>query len=254
MHTIDPSAWLRQVRPIVGALHANPAIRSTLHEEARPTLPFITISREAGSGALPFAQRLVQRLNQTHPGDVEWTGWDRELVEKVAADHHLSRELVESLEERDRNWLSEFLSGLSITSSTPSEETVFRDVCTTVRAIAQAGRVVLVGMGAVCITRNLPGGIHIRLVAPHDYRVHSLARSAHLTPAQAEQEVKRLDKNRQAFYARHWPGHHLAPEEFHLTLNVARLTEEQAVACIASIVPMQTRLSAPASAADVLGV
>ena len=40
-----------------------------------------------------------------------------------------------------------------------------------VRALAEVGRVIIVGRGGVFITRDLPGGIHVRLVAPREWRV-----------------------------------------------------------------------------------
>lgn len=241
MSAIDPSGWMRQVRPIIGALKTPSHVGAPHAPSARPIIPFITISRQAGAGAWVLTQGLVERLNEIDPGELAWSGWDRELIEKVAADHHISRDLVESLEERDHSWLSEFLSGLSISSEAPSEETVFRDVSTTVRALAQAGRVVIIGTGAVFIAKNLPGAVHVRLIAPLEHRIHSLSQRNNLTHHQAEHEVKRLDHNREAFYARHWPSHSLIPDMFHLTVNVGKLNEEQTVDCIAALVTARRR-------------
>src|SRR5690554_5620412 len=122
MRAIDPSAWVRQIRPIIGALKA-PVIRTAiLQEEQPPPTPFITISREVGAGAHELAHRLVEHLNEVDPGEVPWTAWDRELVEKVAADHNISQELIESLGTREYNWLTDLIEGFAITDTTPSEE------------------------------------------------------------------------------------------------------------------------------------
>mgnify|MGYP001098873558 CR=1 FL=1 len=236
MRAIDPSAWVRQIRPIIGALKA-PVIRTAiLQEEQPPPTPFITISREVGAGAHELAHRLVEHLNEVDPGEVPWTAWDRELVEKVAADHNISQELIESLGTREYNWLTDLIEGFAITDTTPSEETVVRNVFTTVRALAQAGRVVIVGMGTMLITRRMRGGVHVRLIAPFEARVRAYAQRNGLPLAEAEAEVRRLEKSRAAFYARYWPSHKIDPELFHLTLNVARLSEQQMVDCIAPLV------------------
>ncbi len=249
MSTIDPTAWQRQARPIIGALRT-PVIRSILQEpEPPPVVPFITISREPGAGAWQLTERLVERLNQVDPGPVPWSGWDRELVEKVAADHNLSKELVESLGQRDQNWLSDFLAGLAISDDSPSEETVFRNASTTVRALARAGRVVIVGLGGVFITQKMPGAVHVRLVAPLSYRVDLLARRRKLTREQAEAEIQRLERNRAAFFARYFPNRTLGPDMFHLTINTSRLNSEQLVEVIVPLVkhhPAVTRRQAEA--------
>src|SRR5690606_13305857 len=154
------------------------------------------ISREVGAGAHELAHRLVEHLNEVDPGEVPWTAWDRELVEKVAADHNISQELIESRGTREYNWLTDLIAGFAITDTTPSEETVVRNVFTTVRALAQAGRVVIVGMGTMLITRRMRGGVHVRLIAPFEARVRAYAQRNGLPLAEAEAEVRRLEKSR----------------------------------------------------------
>src|SRR5687768_9533551 len=60
-------------------------------------LPFVTVSRQAGAGGRTFAKLLVERLNALDGSERPWAVWDRELVEKVAADHHIPEAVVEQL-------------------------------------------------------------------------------------------------------------------------------------------------------------
>ncbi|MCC6240935.1 MAG: cytidylate kinase-like family protein [Phycisphaerales bacterium] len=240
MAAIDPNTLQRQIRPILAALKT-PVRRGVLDDTAAPSVPFITISREAGAGAKQIAQRLVQRLNEIDPAPVPWTSWDRELIEKVATDHNISHEVVESLMERDRSWLSDILSGLAVGSKSPSDETIFRNVSTTVRALARAGRVVIVGLGGVFITGDLAGGVHVRRVASADKRIDALARRRGIPRTQAETEMRRLERNRQAFFTSYWPQRSLSSDAFDLTLNVGRLTEAQMIECIVPLIRQPTR-------------
>src|SRR5690606_12976814 len=111
-----------------------PVVESVPHaggtRPQRPAYPFVTISREAGTGAWSLAKRLMDRLNHGRHLDPAWTCWDRELVEKVASEHNIAAELVEALEESDQNWLTDFLSGLSYGGDQPTEEAVYRYVAT----------------------------------------------------------------------------------------------------------------------------
>ena len=202
-------------------------------------IPFVTISRQAGAGGNTLAEHLVERLNLLDPDpERPWTCWDRELVERVAADHHISQELIDSIEETQRTWLSEFFTGLSFSEAAQQldELAIYRRVGVTVRALAQLGRVVIVGRGGVCITRSMPGGTHIRLVAPLNGAIEFMMRKLNASRDRASEQVRQLDRNRESFYRRYWPNHPLDAEMFHMTLNTANLTEQQVVECMLPLI------------------
>src|SRR5687768_14561006 len=78
-------------------------VNVTLAEAPR----FVTVSRQAGAGGRTFAARLVDRLNEGCPGSRPWAAWDRELVEKVAAENHIPASVVEQLDRRPRSPLED---------------------------------------------------------------------------------------------------------------------------------------------------
>jgi cytidylate kinase len=199
-------------------------------------VPFITISRQAGGGGWTLARRLAERLNELSGQEPPWTCWERELVEKVAADHNLSQTLIESLEEPSHSWLVSFFAGMSF-SAAPDELTVFRRVAATIRALAQAGRVIIVGRGGVWITRGMPGGIHIRLIAPLSWRVRFMQRQWKVSADEAEARVLEMERRREAFYKQFFPREVMGPEVFALTLNTALIAEDKLVDCILPLVP-----------------
>ena len=62
--------------------------------------PAVTISRQAGCGALVVAQKLAALLQlETASGDPPWTVFDRNLMEKVLEDHNLPTRLAQFLPE-----------------------------------------------------------------------------------------------------------------------------------------------------------
>jgi cytidylate kinase len=210
--------------------------------EARSVWPYVTISRQAGSGGIQFGRLLAERLNRkssAHP----WNCLDRELVQRIAADHHLSTDLIESLERSSHTWIAEFLQGLS-RAEQASDLAVFRRVVETVRALARAGHVILVGLAAELITRDMPGGVRVRIIAPLAWRVKNLARNDHLTESEARDKVHLLDRDRAAFVKHFWPHlhEHEHEEMFHLTLNAGLLNEEQMAEAVLPLV----RTMAPA--------
>lgn len=215
------SGYIERIRPILADLRTVPIPHKPEWAETKVE-PFITISRESGAGAWTLARQLVEALNRNNTGERPWTCWDRELVEKVATDYKLSEELIDSLEETSHSWLSDFLAGLT---SGPSEDEarVYGRVAATIRALAQAGRVVIVGRGGVFVTRKMPGGIHVRLVAPWEYRVSFMARTLSQSEEDAAAQIRHMEKNRAAFYHRYWPNESLDAERFTLTLNAAKI-------------------------------
>ena len=198
---------------------------------APSSLRFMTISRQAGAGGKGLADELVKAINRLTPEGERWCAWDDELVTKVAGEHHIGRKFIEALEDADHRWINEFVAAFS-SAGDPGEFKVFRRVAMTIRALASAGRAVIVGRGGAFITAGLPEGIHVRLVAPADFRVRRMAERLHGSLEEAELRVREIDGNRSAFHHRYWPGKMVTPEAFTLTLNTAELTETQMVACL----------------------
>jgi cytidylate kinase len=226
-----------RVRPILGSLRSVPVPTHHTPDKPLPAAePFITISREAGLGSADLTDRLIRALNNLPASaDRPWACWDRELVEKVATDHKLSSQLIESLEETDRTWLTDLLS--SLTYGDDADETkVYHRVAQTIRALAQAGRVIIVGRGSVFVTRDMPGGIHVRLVAPQSYRLLRVAEEQHTAPDAAAAQLRELERRRNAFHRRHWPEASLGAETFDVTFNAARMDAAQMAAALLPLV------------------
>jgi cytidylate kinase len=226
------------VRPILAAIRTVPLSPREHEDLASPPIPFVTLSREPGTGAPALAESLASALNEQDPAEQPWTCWDRELVEKFSADHHLSQRLVESLQEREHSWLSDFFAGIGGSDSPDhaDEPRIFRGVATTVQALASTGRVIIVGRGGVFLTRRLPGGVHIRLVAPLEFRIERYAKLRQISSRAAADELREITRRREAFYRRYWPGEPIRPELFHAMINVARVSQQTIVQMVVALV------------------
>lgn len=225
------------LNPIVAAVRSHIHVIGDRPDAAEQSPPFVTISREAGAGGRTLMRGLVERLNELDPpqlGHPAWTGFDKELVEKVSQDHHLHQTLVAMLGEQTHSWLHDVFAGLS---SMTTETQVYRRVAETIRGLAQGGRAVIVGRGGVFITQNMPRGVHIQIVAPFEHRVEQMARSLNCDHKHAASEVRRIDQNREAFYKRYWPDIPLSPNIFTATFNSAAISEEKMVEAVLPLIP-----------------
>lgn len=196
--------------------------------------PFITIAQQAGAESRSLPRRLAEVLSAQDPSAPAWSNWDRELVERISADGHVPAELVDSLETSGHSWFDALLTGIS---GRTDEMVVFHHIKETVRELARGGHAILVGHGSIYTTRDLPGGLHVRLIAPLDVRVTNVARELDLPIAEARQHVLRLDRQRRTFFARFWPDRPLEPEMFAATLNIGELDETSIIQAIGAMLP-----------------
>lgn len=234
-----------KLRVMAAAVRAAPLAGTHKHIAGEKPIPFVTISREGGAGGHSVGRCLVDRLNQLDPGEEPWRLWDRELVEKVAGEHHLSPESVATLGETHRTWFGEFVASLSQVPE-DDEVKVYRRVAITIRTLAQRGRAVIVGRGGAYVTNKMPGGTHCRLLAPLNFRTATMARQLGISPEAALEHVRVLDRNRLAFLRRYWPGEVWNSDIFSITLNTSLVTEEQAAE---AIVPLVLGVKRPATQA-----
>lgn len=229
-----------RMRQLVGSLKSG--TQETPGGAGSQSRPFVTISRQAGAGGR-FGKLLAERLNGLahSPGQPEqpsnqWHCMDRELVERIASDHHLSAGLIDGLEQSSHSFIAEFVKGLSLRDGgPPSDLAVVRRVAETMRALAQAGHVILVGLGGVFMTHNMPNGFHVRLIAPLEFRVRNVAQARGISLADARKKVSELDDERIGYFHAFWPDKVLTDELFHVTLNSSVVDVVQMADCIASL-------------------
>lgn len=184
--------------------------------------PFITISREFGCEAFPLGLQLRELLEKK-TGD-SWTLMDKALLEKLAGDLHLARDIFQHIED-EHKFIDELLSTFS--PKWKSKKDFYQQLCLQIFALAQQGNVIFVGRGSSVITQKLPHGYHFRLVAPLEYRVSSIARRAQMPQDEAENVVNRMQKIREKFI-KDFLNHDIGdPYLYNLIFNNARNSIER---------------------------
>jgi cytidylate kinase len=140
--------------------------------------PFVTISRETGAGGHNLAAKILELIS-LEKEDALFHGWqicDQEICHKIAQDPRLKVSLegliVSEFRTPTEDIISQFVTGES------AQEKVLKKMFLLVRNLSTYGKAIIIGRGSVCYTRDLPGGIHVRLVASLPSRV-ALMMSAH---------------------------------------------------------------------------
>jgi cytidylate kinase len=188
----------------------------------------ITISRQYGAGGSEVAARVA--------GTLGWRVVDNELVERVAARAGLTPEDVAQREER----VSTFIERLArtVVAATPelvmppeaggtaptlSEDDLVRVTERVVEEVAAEGRVVLVGRAAPAVLARERDAIHVKVVAPRDWRALAVAERLRVPLEEAARLTDETDRNRARYHRQHYQRDWSDPANYHLTLNTAAL-------------------------------
>jgi len=158
--------------------------------------PYVLISREKGAGGHTAAEFVGKGLG--------WQVYDREIVDEIAKKTHVRRELIESLDERDRGAIDDLIT--SELNQEDIDETRYEyELRQVMLALGHRGCAVIVGRGGSFI---LPSqfGLSARLIAPLKTRVQRIAAEQKLAIEAAQTEVERTDRDRAELVHRHF--HH----------------------------------------------
>ncbi|HPJ38169.1 MAG TPA: cytidylate kinase-like family protein [Spirochaetota bacterium] len=188
-----------------------------LPEKKQNRFPFITISREYGCGGYDIAAALVEFLNDGRSLKPEWAAYDRVVLEKISSDMGLSEQLTDTLTSSSRKQVTSFFE--TTFASYPSQLSVYRHLSETIRTLAANGRVIIVGRGGGIITRDMPKGFNVRVVAPVEWKAERMASINSIKKADAEKLVIKKNAEREKFFRDLVKFDIASPYNYHLVLN-----------------------------------
>jgi cytidylate kinase len=239
-----PHTYLDQGLSVLHARLRTPqaAPVSGAHPEVRP---FVTLSRETAAGATTLGHELTPILNREFGTDHPWVFLDRDLLTHALTQHQLPSRLADYLPE-DR--VSEIRAAIGeLVGLHPSLWQLEQKVAESILQLAHVGHVVFAGRAAHLITRALPGGLHVRLVAPRDQRIARVARALGLSPEAAAAHVERTDEARRRFVRANFDEDIADPHLYDLVLNTGRLSPAAAARVVATA--LRDRIESARSAA-----
>jgi len=191
----------------------------------------ITISRQSGCGAHVVAEKLAAHLQARTPKDAPpWTAFDRNLVERVLAEHRLPEHIASYMPE-DRiteiNDIMDELFGLR-----PSSWTLVQKTAETILHLAELGNVILVGRGSTIITAKLPHVVHVRLIGSLEQRIQKMREFESLDQNEAARRVHDEDLGRQRYVRKHFEENIDDPLLYHLVINTDHVSLDDAASLI----------------------
>lgn len=172
---------------------------------------FITISRQVG---IP-AERVAEALGK-HFG---WPVFGRSLLEAMAGDDEARRRIYHSMDERDLRWWEEALRGLLENGFDVND--YFHRLTHTVLSLVRQSPCILVGRGCdFLLPRHL--GLRLRLVAPLEPRISTIAEEFGLNRQSAISKIERIEAERSEYLHHHFGERVDDPARSDLVINLGR--------------------------------
>lgn len=156
--------------------------------------PVITISRLTGCDARQVAANLADNLNQRF-GTTRWKWVDKDIIYAIAKELNSDALRVENFYKGiELSSLAEMIMAFS--GGFISDLRVKKAIKDVVLSMCKEGHIILVGRGGVSIAHNISDALHIRLVAPFEWRVDNVKRKKEMTLEASEKYVIDTDEKR----------------------------------------------------------
>ena len=210
------------------------ASQCRVDRKEKPVRGFVTISRQAGAGGITIGEKLAAYLDKQLPGMVHWTVFDKNLVDVVVNEHKLSERILPYMKEAKISEIDDMIENLF--GIHPPQSTLVKRTTETILRLARMGRVILVGRGAPIITRDIKGGIHVRLVGSFGKRKEHIKEYYKLDNKAAEIFIKNEDLGRAQYLKTYFDQNIDDPLLYDLIVNTDKVSYEDAAILIGDTV------------------
>lgn len=163
-----------------------------------PPGPVITISREVGCNGVKLAHKIAKRLNKRNL-DKDWKVLSKEVFYESAKELDVEPEKVQRIfRQSDRYVFNDILDAFS-TRKYRSEKKIVKTVTDVIRTFSKEGFCIIVGRAGHIIAQDIKNALHMRLVAPLEYRIKTIMENNHLNREEAIDFIEKVENERLLF-------------------------------------------------------
>jgi cytidylate kinase len=196
--------------------------------------PVITISRQTGCGARAIAWLICDELNKRKASshyENMWKYINREIIQESAEQLNLDPKAVENIiADKDRGIMDQIVGALS-SHSHKSDQKIMKTVHDVIRQFGNNGNVVIIGRGGASICGDIQLSLHIRLVAPLEWRIAEIARRLDFSKEYATEYVRKRDEERELLVTKLF-GKKPDSATYDVQMNSSRFTSEELASAI----------------------
>ena len=191
--------------------------------------PFVTISRQAGAGGHTLARNILRTLDELYPksgGSEGWEVFDQKLCALIAQDDKLGYSFDALVTEEYRSEISQFIH--EIIRQKASRYAAYKRVFGVVRLLGMLGNCVIVGRAGMCVTADMPLGVHLRLVASPETRLKNMMQLLETDEITARKAVREQDRDRRRLVDDFFDKDIEDASLYDLVINMDRVHSEEA--------------------------
>lgn len=171
--------------------------------DSREPGPVITISREYGCPSKILAGILADKINAvnqemvSHPHKWKWIG--KELIEEAARDLKVDPQNINHIfNYQERSIVDDILASTK-KDGYVSDHAIKKSIGKVIRSMGVSGHLIIVGRAGVVLNRDVKKSLHIRLMAPLEWRLKRIMEEDKLSKEKALDLITTKDANRKRF-------------------------------------------------------
>ena len=175
----------------------------------------VTITRQYASGGREIGMKLAEKIGAEF--------FDKKLLEEAAKTSGIHQS---HFEENDEKRTGSFLYLLSTTygqNGVPFDDTLFFAQLNAIQKIASEKSCVIIGRCADYALRDFDHVAHRRISAPREWRIKRAVEVYGIDAKKAPDYVKRIDKQRIAYYNYYTDKRWGIPQNYHICLDSSAL-------------------------------
>lgn len=201
----------------------------------------VTINRELGSGGRTIGSKLAERLNVKF--------YDKALIKELTKKFELSVEELEKVKASKRNWWNDFVQNylnrynveerFNVETNIATTENIFRVESQFLKELAADESCVIAGRSGFYIFRNEPNAIKVLIQSTMEKRIERVMEKQGLSEEEAKKVIAKVDKGREKYTQEFSGTSRYDTRNYDLVINVANLTEDEAVDVIMEYISKQ---------------
>lgn len=197
------------------------------HTVATHPGPVICISREVGCGGVNFARLLAAELEKLSLC-TKWKVLSKEILTESARELDMDPgKLRNIMKEGERGIFDEIIAAFN-DKRFKSDRKIGKTLRDLIRSFAVYGHCIIVGRAGHIIARDIEKSLLIRLTASKDWRIKQIMEKNNLNLREAIEFIDKTEKERENF-RRYFADVVSQEDEFDLTINISRISVEDAL-------------------------
>ncbi len=202
-----------------------------MEKTPREAGPVITISREFGCDAPAIADKIILKLNakyaKSHSQKL-WSIISKEVLGHAAQELQTNPAKISHIFDGKGKGFFDNLAESFMKYYYLPDNRIIKTIKNVIKSYAWQGNVVIVGRASCAITKDVPKALHIKLIAPFEYRAKRIAEKYDIPVKDAREQVVSVDEKRNAFM-KFFTGDKPELDHYDVILNKSRYDEDYIV-------------------------